>query len=238
MSVREGSSGSASAAALDSAFSLDHQRTDYSYRSKMLRALPRPHRLDAAHGLRVRHVSAGACHSACVLENGSILTWGANESGQLGHRLASDSPLLRTHSLEAAGASAATAARDSGSSGSEQRYQNVFSSMADYEEDTVGPSKESGAVSSSFPASPASTSATPAPRVLIFSRPHHFRHPDPMPLPRTLEPWWRATLLPQTSIRSHLGVHTATSLHPHARPVSCHHVQVCFVWCGPHSRPH
>ena len=63
--------------------------------NQTLRDLPRPCQLDAAHGLRVRQVCAGTNHSAIVLENGSILTWGANESGQLGHRLAPDSFLLK-----------------------------------------------------------------------------------------------------------------------------------------------
>ena len=44
-----------------------------------------PHLVDSLKGKRVVDVACGSSHSACVLEDGSLYTWGKGRYGRLGH---------------------------------------------------------------------------------------------------------------------------------------------------------
>ena len=44
-----------------------------------------PHLVDSLKGKRVCDVACGSSHSACILDDGSLYTWGKGRYGRLGH---------------------------------------------------------------------------------------------------------------------------------------------------------
>lgn len=66
----------------DMPFSKARPRVPLGARARAL--VPVPTYVSALHGLRVRSVSCGGRHTACVLQTGEWLSWGENACGQLG----------------------------------------------------------------------------------------------------------------------------------------------------------
>lgn len=49
-----------------------------------------PAELDALTGSDISSLAAGSLHSAAVLKDGSVLTWGSGKAGKLGHGVGDD----------------------------------------------------------------------------------------------------------------------------------------------------